>query len=288
MTRPLALTAINHPYAGLGNRMRFTLSALEIARTTGRDFSFYWPTNDNFQPALTDLWHFPHREIPKDTIPPKFTEKDDLTKLDEVPNWAIRSDARLTYNGRERHWGAALRELQPHGDVKARTDAVLHELPESFVAVQVRLGPRAPQKCLKHSPIEWYISRMRQIRESRPNTHFFISSDSTDALEQLLAEFPDSAHLPKRGGHNTLEARARSDDRLLCHVPISPYPCRALVVIPRYGVAVGQQALGDRNKSRPAAARITRPPEPAIMASRAGRADGPQGQVVSARRILHL
>lgn len=205
MTRPLALTAINHPYAGLGNRMRFTLSALEIARTTGRDFSFYWPTNDNFQPALTDLWHFPHREIPKDTIPPKFTEKDDLTKLDEVPNWAIRSDARLTYNGRERHWGAALRELQPHGDVKARTDAVLHELPRSFVAVQVRLGPRAPQKCLKHSPIEWYISRMRQIRESRPNTHFFISSDSTDALEQLLAEFPDSAHLPKRGGHNTLE-----------------------------------------------------------------------------------
>lgn len=82
MLRP-ALVAENVAQPGLGNRIRFTLSAQAIAAAQGRHFYYIWPTGPQFEPALTDLWEYDQRRLPPGAVRSTLTEKEDLRGLRE-------------------------------------------------------------------------------------------------------------------------------------------------------------------------------------------------------------
>ena len=51
-----AVVAYDGADAGLGNRMRVTLGAQNLAVAESRALFYVWPRTPAFQPALTDLW----------------------------------------------------------------------------------------------------------------------------------------------------------------------------------------------------------------------------------------
>lgn len=204
------LIADNVPWAGLGNRLRFTLSARAVADSERRQFSYSWPVGDAFGAALTDLWEFHEIEVPRGAQAP-LTEKDDLTALRDQPVWHIQSAGVVRGDGSERSWETDLADLQLSPDLAQRvTDFRAENLPLNYVGVQIRVSEKTHAKTLEASPVEWFVTRMKQMVAADPDTRFFVSCDVPEAQEHLLGLFPTAAALHDKGRYNSREAISAS------------------------------------------------------------------------------
>jgi hypothetical protein len=201
-----ALVAHNIPWAGLGNRVRFTLSAQVIAERERRAFYYSWPVGPAFGAAFTDLWDYRAAEVPADVEPPTLTEKDDLTLLRDKQTWSVRSASPLRENGADVPWGDVLARLTPAPELAHRIDDFRREhLPGRYVGVQVRANEKTHAKTLEASPVSWFTGRMREILDADPRARFFLSCDEPGAQEQILSEFPSAVALHDKGGYNSRE-----------------------------------------------------------------------------------
>jgi hypothetical protein len=205
VSRP-ALIAENIAQAGLGNRIRFTLSAQAIAEAEGRHFYYVWPTGPDFEPAFTDLWAYDQAELPARVVRSTLTEKDDLVALRKRDLWTVRSASELRGVSSARSWEDAFRALAPVAEVADRVGRFrAANLPGPYVGVQVRASERTHAKTLAASPVSWFIGRMREMLEVDPHTRFFLSCDSGTAQEAIRNEFPSAVALEEKGGYNTAE-----------------------------------------------------------------------------------
>ncbi|MFZ3452665.1 hypothetical protein [Arthrobacter sp. 7Tela_A1] len=190
--------------------MRFTLSALSLAQSMGRDFLYAWPQTDLFKPALTNLWHFDHTEIPwAESVKinktyPYVKDAEALNKADMV--WHLRSGDAVTIPDGAPSWAQRLRELIPAAVIQERVIDTFQPLAGApYVGVSIRTNHMAHAKTLKMSPIEWYIGRMNEIRQSYSDVKFFISCDVPEVQERLIATYPESVALTDKGGYNSTE-----------------------------------------------------------------------------------
>ncbi len=209
------LIVASRPLHGLGNRVRLVLSGESLARATGRAFDYFWPVGAGFGAHLTDLWVFqeslgPLAHLALRVVAPY---RDPVAVLadpssDEQRIWHFRSGNALPHRHGAADWHQALANLslQPGPASKVR-DVHAREFGASpYVGVMVRTHPNAHAQTKAHSPLEWYVRRMRELEEEAPGIRFFLSCDTPGADAELRRAFPSATSLPKSGGYNTRPA----------------------------------------------------------------------------------
>ena len=176
-----SLVAVNGEWAGLGNRLRFTLSAQGIAEAEGRDFAYVWPTRPGlFEPSLTDLWEYAAPRLPWGAAVPTMTEhrarlsrRRSLQDVRGAREWVVLGSSVLHLDGREASWESQLATLVPVPEIAAQVAHVRATLPEHYVGVQVRAAPTSHVSTAQASPVTWFLTRMDQHLRDDPGTQFF-------------------------------------------------------------------------------------------------------------------
>jgi len=205
---------------GLGNRVKFVLSCKAIAEAEGRVFAYYWPVDDRFGARFDDLWQTGYeltldRRGPDPVLMYRGGRRDELGPRDaEVLSLDGQYD--VPGFGNERHWGQMLAELEIAPAVRDKTDATAGLLGDDFIGVQVRAHPTLSHaKTMEHSPVSWFIRRMREFKQERPNARFFLSTDTPESAAEIQSAVPDVHTLRKSGGYNTLQGLQESVADLL-------------------------------------------------------------------------
>lgn len=209
------LIVASRPLHGLGNRVRLVLSGQALALAEGRLFSYYWPVGRGFGARLTDLWEYPESipaavDVALRAVAP-FRNPAEVVgdpAFRSVPLWHFRSGSALPLPPGTPGWDVAFADL-PLRAALAETVRTVHArefAAEPYVGVMLRTHPNAHELTKLHSPISWYVDRMREFREEHPGIRFYLSCDTPDGEQELQRLFPGSVSLPKTGGYNTRQA----------------------------------------------------------------------------------
>ena len=136
---------------------------------------------------------------------------DDALRRERL--WQIRShglpitwrDPAWQAGAGPRPWTEILRGLAPVEAIAERVREVFdtHLRGRPYIGVQVRTHAVSHARTIASSPVEWFASRMRQIRAQRPGVPFFLSCDTATAQARLMREFDGCVALEDKGGYNT-------------------------------------------------------------------------------------
>ncbi|MFE7845377.1 hypothetical protein ACFUTX_09330 [Microbacterium sp. NPDC057407] len=209
------VVAVTRKRHGLGNRLRVTLGSRSLARWAQRDFAYVWPTGDTFGATFDELWQFGEKRI--STLRSRLLSarhpyrSHDLTWLaagrdDRV--WQVRTAHALHLPPGATAWGEELQSLTPVPSIAGRVESFYSQHLEGgpYVGVMVRAHAVSNTETLRHSPVSWYIERMKQVSDEHPGIRFFLSADTAEAQEQVFDAVPGTVALSDKGGYNTKAA----------------------------------------------------------------------------------
>lgn len=226
------LIVASKPLHGLGNRVRLVLSGDALATATDRRFDYYWPVGPGFGARFTELWSF-QESIPAavDVALRVIAPFRDPSQLVDDPAaarlriWHLRSGSALPLPPAAPDWRQAFAGLPLKPDL---ADAVreLHAAEfgdQPYVGVMVRTHPNAHELTKQHSPLSWYVDRMRELQSELGDIRFYLSCDTSAADAELRTLFRSATSLPKSGSYNSAQAIRESvvDLYLLaasCHI----------------------------------------------------------------------
>lgn len=208
-----AIVLYNARSNGLGNRLRATLGARNLAEATGRHLFVVWPTGPLFQPRFSDLWEgrigtpmplLASQALAK-VFPYRTEDLRDIRSHDAAPLWQIRTGSALQVPDGVRDWEVDLRELRPVPAIAERIERT-HALfgDEPYIGVQVRSHAVSHDKTRTASPAEWFRARLDEVRAQAPDVRFFLSCDQPQVQEEFVARYPGSVALADKGGYNTV------------------------------------------------------------------------------------
>lgn len=206
-------------FHGLGNRVRAVLGSDVLARLEGRAFAYAWPTGPAFGAAFDELWEYDRLRVPvalSRALVWRAPYRDaGLGWLDDAARnekmWQIRTPHALSLPA-PLSWEEELRALRPVGEVRQRVSGVFESSfrARPYVGVMVRAHAHSHEATRLHSPVEWYLRRMTELRERWPDVGFFVSADTDAALQQIRQGFPDAVSQHDKGGYNTRPALVAS------------------------------------------------------------------------------
>lgn len=206
--------AYNARSNGLGNRLRVTLGARNLARARGRHFAAVWPTGPLFQPRFRDLFRgqdWPDVPWVAAQALGRFVtfrdeHLDDIDVASSSPVWLIRTGGVLQVPGDVRSWEEDLRELHP---VQTIADKVtqLHSRfgDQPYLGVQVRTHAVSHGKTREASPVDWFTTRLDAIRRDAPELRFYFSCDVAEVQRELIERYPGSVGLDDKGAYNSVQ-----------------------------------------------------------------------------------
>jgi hypothetical protein len=216
--KPLLL-ASNQEGAGLGNRMRFTLSALSLARAVGREFVYSWPKSQLFCSSLNQLWKFDEHEISwqesveMENCFPSISRVSDLP-VDHslLPIWHFNSHNALNLPKNAVPWGRQLRSLSPVKEIADRIKYIFNQylIGKPYIGIMIRTHSLAHPITQNASPLEWYLKRMSELKAANPDVKFFISSDTPQAQDKIIQMFPNSFAQIDKGQYNSTQGLVSS------------------------------------------------------------------------------
>lgn len=207
--------AVTGRYHGLGNRLRVTLGAKSLAEWAGRDFAYTWPVGQRFGASFEEMWSFGERRISplhsrllSIRHPYRSADLDWMPDADADRIWQVRTAHALHLPDGAWPWGERLRALHLADGIADRVRAfhAEHLAGRAYVGVMVRAHAVSNAKTLEHSPIEWYLGRMQELRAEYPGVPFFLSCDSEEAQEKVIAHVPGTVALTGKGAYNSKAA----------------------------------------------------------------------------------
>lgn len=211
---PKAVVAYNGLDSGLGNRVRVTMGAANLAEHHDREFFYVWPTGKPFEPTFRELWHWNRghaihratsRAIAK-VVP--YVDETLVGLKDSAPLWQIRTGSELELPAYVRPWQEDFRLLTPVDEIARRATDIFdeHFRGRPFIGVQIRAHKVSHSKTIESSPIEWFEARMAQLAEQNPGVPFYISSDVQEIQDRLVDRYPGSFGLRDKGPYNSTQA----------------------------------------------------------------------------------
>lgn len=202
---------------GLGNRVRVLLASKSLAEHEGRRLLYTWPTGDNFGPKFSELWAVDDGE----TIPRVLSKALSVRYPygDEKLEW-LTDEARqrkvlqiltggiLDLPSGARSWTDELRALRPVPQISDQVSAFhAHHLAGTpYIGVQIRAHAVSHEITKQASPVEWFVGRMREIREQHPDVPFFLSCDVPEVQARIEGEFDRCHGLTDKGPYNSTQA----------------------------------------------------------------------------------
>jgi hypothetical protein len=209
--RTPSIISCARPRWGLGNRLRSLLGARALAGSEQRTLLYAWPTGRHFGARLTDLWQFDAPQVStalSAALSWRYPYRGaDLDWLDDARGdwlWQIRTGHELQLPA-GLDWTEDLRRLRPTRAVAQRVATFFedHLSGRPYLGVMVRAHEVSHAETRQHSPVAWYLARIRQIRNDRPQLPIFLSCDVPEVQHRLLAEFGNAYALDDKGGYNT-------------------------------------------------------------------------------------
>jgi hypothetical protein len=203
--------------AGLGNRIRVMMAAKSLAEYERRRFYCVWPTGRQFGPKFSQLWQAQDpRGIPRvmsRLLARKypFRYDDGLGWLDDdarkVRVWQIRTGGLIKLPPGARDWKNEFRGLRPVPQIAERIQHTFsaHLNGRPYVGVMIRAHDVSHPTTVTASPVDWYITRMRDIRRLDPGVPFYVSCDVPEIQQRVSSEIGDCFGLSDKGGYNTTE-----------------------------------------------------------------------------------
>lgn len=221
LLRGPSLISVTGKYHGLGNRLRSVLGGYTLAKFEGRRFGYVWPTDKNFGAGLNDLWDFKMPTVPVN-VSRLFTHAYPYrnhtldwhsSQVREERLWQIKTAHALHLPSECPPWESELRKLTPTAPVAAyvnKTSAEQSSSPFPYIGVMIRTNPISHELTLRHSPLDWYITRMREIRAMWPGVPFYIAADTPDAFRVASAAIEGCFGQADKGKYNSREAVSAS------------------------------------------------------------------------------
>lgn len=208
------VVAYNARSNGLGNRLRATLAARNLAEARNRRLAVVWPTGPLFQPRYSDLYEgslgTPLPLWASQALARLYPFRDEhLTAIDTAEKarvWQIRTGGVLELPGDVRSWEEDLRRLRPVAVIRDQVTE-LHDRfqGEPYLGVQVRTHAVSHDKTREASPVEWFEQRLDAIRAEAPALRFYFSCDVKDVQDALVARYPGSVALSEKGAYNSVQ-----------------------------------------------------------------------------------
>ncbi|MCX7523039.1 hypothetical protein OSC27_12220 [Microbacterium sp. STN6] len=218
--RDPTVIACTGKYHGLGNRMRAVLGARVLARVEGRGFAYTWPTGRLFGARLDVLWDFDEKVVSAAAsrlLSRKYPYRgNELNWLGENARsqriWQIRTPHALVFPPGYPSWESELRTLTPSDRVRTGIRHAFDDGPAGvpYVGVMIRTAPNAHDETLRHSPLEWYLARMNQIRDAWPDVPFYVAADTPEAFHAVRQAFDRCYGTLDKGRYNSKRALVAS------------------------------------------------------------------------------
>ena len=210
------LIAYNGYSSGLGNRVRVVLGCRSLADLEQRSFAHVWPTGRLFGPRLDELWHI--REPRVSRVSSRLLTRifpyvdESLDWLDEAKRreriWQIRTGSPIRLPPGARDWKDDFRELVPVDEIAVPVgrvfDAELRGSP--YVGVMIRAHASMHDESRRTSPVDWFVSRMEQVRSADPDVRFYVSCDVDEVAEDVAARIPGCVFQRGKGAYNSTAA----------------------------------------------------------------------------------
>lgn len=205
------VNSVSRPRWGLGNRVRSLLGARALATAHDRTLLYTWPTGRHFGASMDDLWRFDVRRVPTAVsvaltpwYPYRGPDLDWMDAHHDEAIWQIRTGHELELpTGID--WTDDLRMLRPTSVVEQRVADFhrAHLAARPYVGVMVRAHNVSHAQTREHSPVSWYLDRLRQIRAERPDIVFFVSCDVPAVQRRLISDIGNAYGLDDKGGYNS-------------------------------------------------------------------------------------
>lgn len=211
------LIAYNGYRSGLGNRVRVVLAAKSLAAFENRTFMYVWPTGRKFGPRMSDLWVVDGgRRVSRATsrlLARRYPYVDEtLTWLDDRARdqrvWQIRTGGKIKLPAGARTWQEEFRGLVP---VPAIAGVVRdfhreHLAGRPYIGVMIRAHTVSHATTLEVSPVEWFVTRMQEIRRTDPDVEFFVSCDVPEVQRDVMARIGGCHAQTDKGPYNSTRA----------------------------------------------------------------------------------
>lgn len=194
---PNLVVAYNGRKAGLGNRVRVTLGAANLARSLDAPFVYVWPRGRHFGPRFQDLWV----NTPGHAVPASASRlvalrtgysSEKLEHVDDRRIVQIRSGAELQVPPSVRDWRTSFRDLVPVDEIGEKVNALFdaHLRGRPYVGVMVRAHSVSHDRTREASPVDWYVAKMKELQNERPGTIFYLSCDVPEVKISISEQFP--------------------------------------------------------------------------------------------------
>jgi hypothetical protein len=208
---------------GLGNRVRALLSAANIADELDRDLYFSWKRDANFKTSSSAVWKFPGTELGGFAGMPlglRWGTQDPYSTA--LPNNRVvvfRTPHAIESVPTQKSWQDRFRELQlpPERAAEIERFYVAELSGTRYVGVMVRASATAHPKTRDTSPPQWFLERMKQLRDEDSDIEFFLSCDDAPTTTWLTENLSGVHSFPKQGRNNSRQGiiEATSDLYLL-------------------------------------------------------------------------
>lgn len=215
-----SILSVTGRYHGLGNRLRAVLGAYSLAQYDNRRFAYTWPVGKEFGSHFHDLWEFDALAAPTalpSLLRPLYPWRDHTLQWRQASAgrqriWQIRTAHALRLPSGCTPWAEQLRSLQPVAGIRSDIAKFYnqHFVGKPYIGIMIRTNPIAHAETLRHSPLEWFLTRMTQIRDLHPKIPFYISADTSEAFRTVNNKFDGCFGLEEKGPYNSAPALAGS------------------------------------------------------------------------------